>query len=62
MITYFVYCSQTKCSVSFSTTVLFQVTEHTKLQRHYPSVDALDRAFRWCHFALTMWKSATTPI
>lgn len=62
MIIYFVYFSQIKYSVSVSTTVLFQVTEHTKLQRHYSSVDALKSAFGWYHFSITVRTPAATPV
>jgi hypothetical protein len=62
MITYFAYCSQINFSVSFSTRVLSQATEHAKLQKHNFSFDAVDCAFVWCHFAVTVRTPAATPI
>ena len=48
--------------VLFYDSFLFQVTEHTKLQRHNSSVEALDSEFGWCHFSITMRTPAATPI
>jgi hypothetical protein len=56
------FCLLLKCTVSFSTTVLSQATEHTKLQKYDFSFDALNSAFVWCHFAVTVRTPAATPI